>query len=232
MQESNSTSVPISSPQVAVEQSKQNNFLLMSLSVLLLISVSVAGFFAYQTQQLVAELRIKNEELRNTLETTTELTSEPVATESSEIDATADWKTYIDSNQRYSIKYPSVWRVVSGDFFGTGPKEIGEDVLWAVNTFDVNTNSMDKVIGDLGKQFPDRKQTVNKIKVGDLNATQVITTTPSISDWYSETIIFEDVDKIFSVSNGAITDANLQKMTGVPVGTTFKDFYSSFRLLN
>ncbi len=144
----------------------------------------------------------------------------------------SDWKTYTDSKQRFSIKYPSTWRIISGDFFGTGPKEIGEDILWAVNTFDINTNSISKVIDDLGKQFPDRMQTINKIKVGGINASQVITTTPTMADWYLETIIFEDADTIFTVSNGAIKDSKLQKMVGVPSGTVFKDFYSSFVLVN
>ncbi|EKE05712.1 MAG: hypothetical protein ACD_19C00182G0040 [uncultured bacterium] len=43
---------------------KNNSFLVTLLSVLLLISILIAGFFAYQTQKLVAELRVKNEELR------------------------------------------------------------------------------------------------------------------------------------------------------------------------
>jgi hypothetical protein len=60
MDENNSVNQLVNNP---IEQPKQNNFLITLLSILLLISVFIAGFFAYQTQRLVAELRIKNEEL-------------------------------------------------------------------------------------------------------------------------------------------------------------------------
>jgi len=211
---------------------KANSFLIILLSILLLVSCIIAGFFAYQTQKLAKELQeFRNQELATLILTPT---FEP-GTEPEQIPLevlTKDWKTYTDSKQRFSIKYPSTWRIISGDFFGTGPKEIGEDVLWGVNTFDINTNPMSKIIDDLGKQFADRKQTKNEIKVGNLNATQIITTTPTFDDWYSETIIFEDADTIFTVSNGAIKDSNLEEMTGVPAGITFKDFYSTFKFIN
>ncbi|MFZ3301700.1 MAG: hypothetical protein WA152_03245 [Microgenomates group bacterium] len=72
---------------------------------MLVISISIAGFFAYQTQQLVKELTaLKSQE--KVLDTS-EPTSEPVATESSEIDPTADWKTY--SGDIFSFKYPNDW---------------------------------------------------------------------------------------------------------------------------
>lgn len=218
---------PVAIPQVVVEQPKPNNFLLVLLSVLLFFAVSIAGFFAFQTQKLVSELRIVST-------ATPEPTIEPVATNSAiaTADPTANWKIYTDTKQRFSIKYPSTWRIISGDFFGTGPKEIGEDILWAVNYYDTSTNSVNKIIDDQGKQFSDRKQTTNKIKVGGLNASQIITTTSTMADWYLETIIFEDADTIFTVSNGAIKDSNLQKMIGVPSGTAFKDFYTSFKFIN
>ena len=41
---------------IKIEAPKQNNFLVVLLSVLLIASVSIAGFFAYQTQKLVKEL--------------------------------------------------------------------------------------------------------------------------------------------------------------------------------
>jgi len=234
MQENNPVPTPVVTPPVVVEQPKQSNFLVILLSILLIISVAIAGFFAFQTRKLVKELTILKSKEKIVSVATTEPTVEPVATNSASAtpDTTANWKTYTDPKQRFLIKYPATWRIVAGDLFGTGPKEIAEDVLWAVNNFDINTNTMNKIVDDLGKQFPNRKQTINKIKVGNLNATQVVTTTPTIVDWYSETIIFEDADTIFTISNGAINDTNLQKMVGVPSGTTFKDFYSSFKLLN
>lgn len=76
------------------EQPKQNNFLVILLSVLLLLSVSIAGFFAYQTQTLVKELTL--------------LKSSPTLVSSAEptLDPTADWKTYTNAKYGFSFKYP------------------------------------------------------------------------------------------------------------------------------
>lgn len=68
-------------------QPKQSSFLIILLSSLLIISVVISGFFAYQTQRLVNELRVMSDESKQTVVPTIE----PVATESSEVDPTADW---------------------------------------------------------------------------------------------------------------------------------------------
>lgn len=83
----------------SIEQPKQNNFLVILLSVLLLLSVSIAAFFAYQTQTLVKELTL--------------LKSSPTPVSSTEptLDPTADWKTYTNTSSNYSIKYPSNWKI-------------------------------------------------------------------------------------------------------------------------
>lgn len=75
-------------------ESKQNNFIVTLLSVLLLISVFIAGFFAYQTQRLAKELRVMSDESKPT----------PVATQTP--DPTADWKTYVDP-AGFSFSYPN-----------------------------------------------------------------------------------------------------------------------------
>lgn len=75
-------------------EEKRSSFLVTLLSVLLLISVFIASFFAYQTQKLVRELQgIRNEKL-------VKLTPTPT------LDPTADWKTYIDPSG-YTFSYPS-----------------------------------------------------------------------------------------------------------------------------
>lgn len=89
---------------------KASNFLVILLSILLLLSVLIAGFFAFQTQKLVAELRVmntlrdKNEEL---IVKTPEPTTEPIATDSSTVDPTANWKTYTNTKFNFSFKYPN-----------------------------------------------------------------------------------------------------------------------------
>ena len=93
------------------EQPNQNNFLVILLSVLLTISVLIAGFFAYQTQILVVELTT----LKNTTEpmsTTTLLpTEEPLATESGVVTGAGNWKTYTNTSSNYRIKYPTGWKI-------------------------------------------------------------------------------------------------------------------------
>lgn len=119
MQENNPTPV-VNSPQITEVQSvlmpndqqpKTNNFLVILLSVLLFVSVSIAGFFAFQTQKLVKELTaLKSEE--KVVAVATEIpTTEPVATDSTTVDPTADWKTYTNIAYKYSISYPSTYNI-------------------------------------------------------------------------------------------------------------------------
>lgn len=80
------------------EQPKQNNFLTVLLSILLLISISIAGFFAYQTQKLVKEVRVLNEQLPVKMET-------PISVS----DSIPEWKTYENKDLGFSLKIPSNW---------------------------------------------------------------------------------------------------------------------------
>lgn len=73
---------------------KQSNFLVTLLSILLLISCLIAGFFAYQTQKLVKELTIYR----------LQPTEAPVPTPTPY--PTADWKTYENIKYGYTVKYP------------------------------------------------------------------------------------------------------------------------------
>ncbi len=88
---------------------KQNNFLVILLSILLLLSVSIAGFFAYQTQKLANELKISRiiPTAVPTVIPTMEPSSEPVATTKATPDPTANWKTYKNNQYGMSFKYPS-----------------------------------------------------------------------------------------------------------------------------
>lgn len=88
MQENNSIHsiptpvAPVVIPTVVVEQPKSNNFLVILLSVLLLLSVSIAGFFAFQTRKLVKELTMLKGEEKVVIVATSEPTVEPVTTNS------------------------------------------------------------------------------------------------------------------------------------------------------
>lgn len=118
--------LPIVTPQVVVEQPK-SNFLVILLSTLLIISVAISGFFAYQTQKLVKELTLLR--LEPTLVATIEPTAEPVATESSEVDSTANWKTYTDSVGGFSFKYPGNYLLEISDIY----PYLNKNITWRYN---------------------------------------------------------------------------------------------------
>lgn len=112
----NQTQIPvnqsISETVVQTEQlPKKSNFLVILLSILLLVSVSVAGFFAFQTQKLVKELTILRSE--STPIATLEPMNGPVSADNANADPTANWKTYINNSSNYQIKYPSTWKAMN-----------------------------------------------------------------------------------------------------------------------
>jgi hypothetical protein len=143
------------------------------------------------------------------------------------------WQSYTNQAALYKVEYPEGWRVVSyNNGEGYGPMEIQEDTLWGINIYDKNTHSISKIANDVGSQFSDKKQAQDSIVVNGLPATKITTTTPSIPDWYSETIVIERGSSYIAISNGAIANDALQKMRGVPAGTTFERFYNSFVFVN
>lgn len=106
---------------------KQNNFLVILLSVLLLLSVSIVGFFAYQTQKLVKELTMLKTEQK--VVDTSEPIIEPVATGSSEADLTANWKTYINTSSNYQIRYPSDWETINYGLMEAKPADSNTKIV-------------------------------------------------------------------------------------------------------
>ena len=143
MKENNPVSTPVVTSQVAVEQPKQSSFLVILLSVLLLLAVSIAGFFAYQTQKLVKELTMLKTEPIPTPEVTMEPTTEPVATDSSEVDPTANWKTYI--NKDFSFKYPNDSSIKTDTILADGSVEFSNFVFLLEKTDDRLVNYVNKL---------------------------------------------------------------------------------------
>lgn len=80
-------------------QPKKSNFLTILLSILLLVSLSVAGYFAYQVQNLTKQVN----ELKSKPNPTA--ISNPTQTPVSVEDPTVDWKIY--NNSIFSFKYPT-----------------------------------------------------------------------------------------------------------------------------
>lgn len=74
-----------------------DGFLVSLLSVLLLVAVLIAVFFAYQTQRLVMELN--------------KTRTEQSKSESGETDDFKGWKTFIDNQGRFTFNYPPDYQV-------------------------------------------------------------------------------------------------------------------------
>lgn len=87
-------------PQPVYDKPKTNNFLVILLSILLLISCLVAGFFVYQTQMLVKELT----SLKSYPSPTAQVETMPVVEPVVSTDTTAGWKTY--SGKIFTFRYP------------------------------------------------------------------------------------------------------------------------------
>ncbi len=96
-------------PQVIAEQPKQLNILVILLSILLIISVAISGFFAFQTQKLVKELTV----LRT--EPTSMPKAEPTAKPAATFDNVDSWTT-VQNDNGFSFRYPPISADSSIDF--------------------------------------------------------------------------------------------------------------------
>ncbi len=222
----------LTSKQVEVVETKPKSspVLPVLLIILVLLLAASTAFLYYQNMQL--KNMLASYQTQPVVSPTPITYQSPVPT----TDPTTNWKTYINTKFGFSIKYPDGWRVVDSldnpgpmNSVSFGPKQIGEDTLWGVVFYKKPDYSLDKIINDIGTQFSDRKQTKEAITVGGISATKVVTTTQQYVDWYHVMIIYENSEGFFAVNNGAIKDRNLPFNRGVPVGTTFEQFYSSFK---
>ena len=112
----------VDSPQSTEAQPSANRFLVILLSILLVISVSIAGFFAYQTQVLVKELTLSK--VTPTPVSMVEPTSEPVVA-----DPTADWKMYQSTDLGFTFKYPKYFTISQEGWSRIGTNNRGNWVL-------------------------------------------------------------------------------------------------------
>jgi len=74
---------------------KSQKPLVLIMSVLLIVTVAIAGLFYFQIQKLSKEL--------------SQYQTQPSPTPTATPDPTADWKTYTDPKGKYSLKYPTDW---------------------------------------------------------------------------------------------------------------------------
>jgi len=217
---------PVSQPVLTPEKPKINY---LAMTGVVLVCFVVFGFGGYYFgQQSSKSIQIPNQ---NQTQPTPAATATPNTVSNQPTDS--PWQSYTNPSALYEVQYPNGWRIVQYNIGeGYGPKEIGEDVLWAINFYEKKDYTLDKVAGEFGKQFSDRKQTKENIMINNIPAVKFITTTASISDWYLESIVIERGTSYIVISNGAINNENLQKARGVLPGTTFERFYKSFHFVN
>lgn len=157
-------------------------------------------------------------------------TPTPTPTILEETSPIADWQEYKNDKYGFSIKYPQNWVVreydsksmkgvnMHGIGFGT-VESIPGGMIWGVSVYDIvgDTNEQIKdVIKEIGSQFSDRQEKRESITMKGRPATKVTVTTGQYKDWFSETVVFEGKNKIFSIGNGAVKN------------NRFEDFYQSF----
>lgn len=203
-----------------------------SIFLSILLSALITGGLVYWWQSRVTEsttsqLQSQIDNLQNQLSqsavpqpTSPSASNAPTTSQSSE--KTATWQTHTDYEIGYSIDFPKDWRKV--DFgkgsIGVGPSDVGEDVKWVLNVYDSSATTIDTIISDMGKQFQDRKEKREEVVVwaggAKIKAIKAVVTTPQVSDWLYELVIFERKGKIIAIGNGAIKDSD------------FELFYNSF----
>lgn len=152
---------PVSNQQSeTLNQKPQSSFLTILLSTLLIIACVIAGFFAWQTQNLVKELQMISNESKQT----------PLPTSTS--DSMTNWKTYSNSELSFSFKitplltYPEIIVPSLSNSFSnkegvSSPLELAEnDILLESTVYtDIDEASLKKVrvalitnIGDIVSQ--------------------------------------------------------------------------------
>jgi len=133
--------------------------------------------------------------------------------------STSDWQLYQNDNLGVSFKYPDGWKItefVNG--IGVGPKEIRSDALWGVFYYTQSQKTQEDLVREIGKQFGgNRKEIIEDIVIDGIQGVKVVVTSPTISDWYSESVVIQHKGKIFRIGNGAVKNDE------------FKKFYNSFK---
>ena len=130
------------------------------------------------------------------------------------------WQAFRDQERGYEIKYPHDWRVqVFDGWVGFSPRELREDVRWAIRTYSSQDQTIEEVIAEIGQQFGShRTETRQQVNINGLPALEVVVTTSKIPDWHAVSIILDYEGTVLQISNGAVRDDR------------FEAFYTSFKL--
>jgi hypothetical protein len=201
--------VPVVTPQVVVEP-KGNNFLVILLSILLFISVVIAGFFAYQTQNLVKELSLRDD--RSNVDTSTiEITPptiSPMSTSNPAIDSVANWKTYINNSSNYQIKYPTTWKAVNFGLMEAKPADTDTKNVRLSYQPDISKTEMGLSIEESGVVMASQDIKFDKTKTIGTEVAKCGTTSDLMTTFCWLTVSRQSKFLTFTISNYQDSEVN------------------------
>lgn len=147
--------------------------------------------------------------------------------------STKDWSLY-KSDYGFEVKYPPDWKVVEEvdskkvNFpttffldvsFGTkDPGNNGYDGDFFLFVYNKDVVNIETLIKEMGKQYNDRQEKRENVVINGVKGLKVSIISPTNLSWDYEAVFFEDEQKIFFLSNGAMPNSY------------FSDFYNSFTL--
>jgi hypothetical protein len=223
--------VPVVTPQVVVE-SKGNNFLVILLSILLFISLAIAGFFAFQTQKLVKELSIlrSNPTPVATVVPTTEQTETNVPTATSlskplrkvtTYQAPATWVKFT-TKENLKLCLPPKWEIKN---------EYGELIYNRDSSYQPTITIIQNIPYDGGSvtnsyysfwksEYPNIEQLVSSSEV-DVNGSKVKLITPKV-----ETKLSPEGMSVVWYASGKMWKAGLSNWN--QVNTSKSEFLNDF----
>lgn len=163
----------------------------------------------------------------------------PKSTDSTNSQTASDWVDYIDIENGFSVKYPAGWVIKPKDerlyppekpvYIGFYPKGYNQDTSTVLNieVYDAGYYTVDSLISDIQKDAIERKQNIEKIRIGDIDAFKVkISFTVKLVDANDSKHVIEE---IFVQGNQRIYRILY------PTYETYKKeheiFYNSFKLL-
>ncbi|MBI5766064.1 hypothetical protein HZA71_02435 [Candidatus Falkowbacteria bacterium] len=138
-------------------------------------------------------------------------------------EVTADWQTFSNESNNYTVKYPVAWKTVTdnSNVVGFAPITMATGYQWAILVFDASQKTKEDIIREMGSQFGvSRTENQENITIDNAPATKVVVTTATIPSWYFESIFIEKNSKIYQISNGAINS------------DLFEPFYRSFQFIS
>ena len=134
--------------QKATQQpSRKINWLHVLIGVVIGLILIGAGFGAY----LLTHLQQNKESNQPQITTKRSTPSAKQATNSAKKDETADWKTFINSSYKYSLKYPGILKTYSNSAMGGDTAETSGNVIFT-NDPKVSSDTVG-VEGSIGKDF-------------------------------------------------------------------------------